>query len=304
MRVLVVVNPKASRAAEALPALEPWFAERAVSTVVATDSHEALRQALKAHGPGVDRIVIGGGDGTISGALPELLELGKPLAVLPLGTANDFAATLGLPQHPLEAAAAALEGRPHDIDVGLVNDRPFLNVASVGVAANVVHAQSTDLKRRWRLFSYPISLFHAVRDSKPFVVAINVDGKPAWTRPVYQVSVANGRLHGGGLVVADHAAIDDGKLDLYLISPGPFWQLVACITHLKFGFSEPQLLQRSCAEEVVLTTSKPRPINADGEIRGETPARFTVLRRGLTVIVPQVLPDGHRGLAEIEADAS
>lgn len=299
MPVLVVVNPKASRAAQTLPTLPGWFASRADSTFVVSGSQDDLKRALSAHGPGADRIVIGGGDGTISGALPQLLALGKPLAVLPLGTANDFANTLGLPADVFAAAEVALGGRPHPIDAGLVNGHPFLNVASVGLAANVAHAQSTELKRRWRMFAYPISFLHAVRESKPFVVTLNVDDKPAWTGPVYQVSIGNGRFHGGGLTVADHAAIDDGKLDLYLVSPGPAWQLIACITHLKFGFSAPVLLQRSCAMRVTLKTSTPRPINADGEIKAATPAEFSVLRHGLTVIVPATLPAGHRGLVGI-----
>jgi YegS/Rv2252/BmrU family lipid kinase len=296
MRVLVTVNPRASRAAEALPALRDWFAERADATFIASDSQDGLKQALTEHGPAADRIIIGGGDGTVSDALPELLKLGKPLAVLPLGTANDFANTLGLQTDSLAAAAVAIEGRAHKIDVGLVNGYPFLNVASVGVAANVAHAQSSALKRRWRMFAYAISLFHAARESKPFVAKITVDGKTTWSGPVYQVSVGNGRFHGGGLTVADHAAIDDGKLDLYLVSPGPFWELVACITHLKFGFSEPLLLHRSSATQVTVKTTKPRPINADGEIRTQTPAEFSIRHHGLTVIVPTTLPAGHRGL--------
>ncbi len=297
MRVLVLVNPKASRVAEALPQLPGWFARRASSTFVATGSKDELARALSAHGPSADRIVVGGGDGTISGALPELLALRKPLAVLPLGTANDFANTLGLPTDAFAAAEVALGGRAHQIDVGLVNGHPFLNVASVGVAADVAHAQSTALKRRWRMFAYPISFLRAVRESKPFVGTLVVDDKPAWSGPVYQVSIGNGRFHGGGLTVADHAAIDDGKLDLYLVSPGPVWQLIACITHLKFGFSAPALLHRSSATHVRLTTSKPRPIDADGEIKAATPAEFSLLRHGLTVIVPTTLPAAHRGLA-------
>ncbi|HUU66255.1 MAG TPA: YegS/Rv2252/BmrU family lipid kinase [Methyloceanibacter sp.] len=304
MRVLVVVNPQASRAADALPTLPSWFAERADSTFVASGSQDELKQALSEHGPGADRIVVGGGDGTISSALPELLALAKPLAVLPLGTANDFANTLGVPADVYEAAEIALSGRPHKIDVGLVNGTPFLNVASVGVAANVAHAQSPALKRRWRMFAYVISLIHATRKSNPFVVTITVDGQTTWSGPVYQVSVGNGRFHGGGLTVADHAAIDDGKLDLYLVSPGPFWELVACITHLKFGFAKPVLLQRSCADHVTLVTSHPKPINADGETRSETPAEISVLRHGLTVIVPQKLPAGHRGLIAIGGRAA
>lgn len=299
MRVVVVVNPKASGAGDVLSELPGWFASRADSTFVATGSHDELTRAISAHGPDADRIVIGGGDGTISGALPQLLALGKPLAVLPLGTANDFAKTVGLPADAFAAAEVALGGRAHEIDVGVVNGHPFLNVASVGLAANVAHAQSSALKLRWRMLAYPISFIHAVRESKPFVVTLTVDDTPAWTGPVYQVSIGNGRFHGGGLTVADHAAIDDGKLDLYLVSPGPIWQLIACITHLKFGFSKPALLQRNCATRVALMTSTPRPINADGEIKAKTPAEFSVLRRGLRVIVPDPLPADHPGLIQI-----
>lgn len=296
LHVLLIVNPAASRAAAALPSLLDQFGGRAGATIVTAQAQDEMKHALVEHGGSADRIVIGGGDGTVSGALPELLALRKPVAVLPLGTANDFATTLGLPADPKAAAAVVLSGRLHRIDVGLVNGHPFLNVASVGLAAEAAHAQSATLKRRWRMFSYPISLLRAVRRLNPFVVTLNVDDHPAWTRPVYQVSVGNGRFHGGGLTVADGAAIDDGKLDLYLVAPGPVWQLVACITHLKFGFSAPALLQRSSAKRVRLMTSSPRPVNADGEIRTMTPAEFTVLRQGLTVVVPPHLPAGHRGL--------
>jgi diacylglycerol kinase (ATP) len=74
--------------------------------------------------------------------VPQLLKLKRPFAVPPLGTANDFARTIGLPTDPLEAADVALNGRDHRIDVGLVNDHPYLNVASVGIASNVATVQS------------------------------------------------------------------------------------------------------------------------------------------------------------------
>jgi len=296
MRVLAVVNPRASRAAGVLSDLSAWFAERPKSTFRAVGSQAELTRVLKEQGQGADRIAVGGGDGTISGALPTLLELGKPLAVLPLGTANDFAATLGLPADAFAAAEIAFQGRPHKVDVGLVNGQPFLNVASVGVAATAVHAQSVELKRRWRLFAYPISLLHAARETRPFVVTLTVDGNTRWSGPVYQVSVGNGRFHGGGLTVSEHAAIDDGVLDLYLVPPGPIWKLVKSITHLKFGSSRPELIERSCATHITASTSTPRPINADGEIKAETPAEFSLLREALTVIVPHTLPEGHRGL--------
>jgi diacylglycerol kinase (ATP) len=299
MRVLVVVNPGASRAEGRLQELSTWFLDRSDATFIAAATLAELKQALAEHGPHVDRIVIGGGDGTISAALPQLLALGKPVAVLPLGTANDFARTLGLPQDGFTAAEVALDGREHKIDIGNVNGHPFVNVASVGIAAKVVTAQSTELKRGWRVFSYLISLFRALRESRAFFVTMELDGKQAWSGVVYQVSVGNGRFHGGGLRVAEHAAIDDGKLDVCMVCPGAFWQMIACLAHLKFGLTKPAALKERSATTVTLRTSKPRPIDVDGELSGTTPARFALLPQAVTVIVPRELPANHRGLAEL-----
>ena len=299
MRVLVIVNPGASRAESVAEELSRWFAARAIATFVSAGSIEELKQAIDAHGASADRIVIGGGDGTISAALPALLRLGKPLAVLPLGTANDFARTLGVPDDVKAAAETALGGRKHRIDVGKVNGRPFINVASVGLAAKVTEEQSTRLKRRWRILSYLISLWRAAWAARPFYLEIELDGAPAWSGAVYQVSVGNGRFHGGGLTVSDHAALDDGKFDLYLVCPGAAWQLLAAATHLKFGFAKPDLLKRGRATQVTLRTATPRPINVDGELDATTPATFELIPAALTVIVPRTLPAGHRGLAKL-----
>jgi diacylglycerol kinase (ATP) len=299
MRLLIAVNPGASRAEAALTELETWFDKNCEAELVITTSQDELKQTLLRRGPTADRIVIGGGDGTISKALPELLQLGKPLAVLPLGTANDFARSLGLLEDSVAAARVALHGRAHKIDVGLVNGQPFLNAASVGIAAKVSKAQSKKLKRTWRVLSYVIALLGVAREARPFHVELAIDGA-SWSGLVYQVTIANGRYHGGGLVVAEHAAIDDGKLNLYVVLPGSFWQLLACVTHLKFGFTEPDLLHRQSARHVTLRTRRPRSVNADGEIGTSTPAEVTLLSKGLTVMVPQTLPLGHRGLVDIE----
>ena len=296
VRLLIAVNPEASRAEAAVKELAAWFGKNCEAVFVTTGSQHELKETLLRDGPAADRIVIGAGDGTISNALPELLQLDKPLAVLPLGTANDFARSLGLPQDNLAAARVALHGRTHRVDVGLVNGRPFLNVASVGVAAKVSQAQSNDLKRTWLLLSYPIGLLRVAREARPFYVELAFDGAPAWSGAVYQVSVGNGRYHGGGLTVAEHAAVDDGRFNLYVILPGTFWQLLACVTHLKFGLPKPDILHRQSASHVSLRTSRPRSVNADGEIVTKTPAEFTLLPERLTVMVSQSLPADRRGL--------
>ena len=296
MHMLVIVNPEASRAEIASEELSRWFSANATPIIVRATSIDDLKQALRTHGANADRIVIGGGDGTISAALAELLQLNKPLAVLPLGTANDFARTLGVPADAIEAAEVALSGHEHRIDVGKVNGRPFINVASIGLAAKVTEEQSRRLKQRWRVLSYLISLWRAAWAARPFYLEIDLDGASAWSGAVYQVSVGNGRFHGGGLTVSDDATIDDGKFDLYLVCPGAVWQLLAAATHLKFGFAKPDLVKRGSATQVTLRTATPRPINVDGELDATTPATFELIPAALTVIVPRTLPAGHRGL--------
>jgi YegS/Rv2252/BmrU family lipid kinase len=297
-RLLIAVNPNASRAAEALPKLSAWFAARGHKVVV-VDSKEALSALTREQGPRADLIVIGGGDGTLSEALPALIEINKPLAVLPLGTANDFARTLGVPLDPLEAAEVALAGEARRIDLGLANGTPFLNVASVGLATQVVAEQSKALKRRWRVFSYAIGLFRAVRAMQPFFAELEIDGNARWSAPVHQVSIGNGRHHGGGLIVAEDAAIDDGKLDLYVVRPGTFWQLFVCLTHLRFGLMKPAVLDRHTATRVTLRTNGARPVNADGRLVTNTPAEFALLPRRLSVVAPQQQRNAAPGLAAL-----
>ena len=187
MHVLVIVNPGASRAEIATEELSQWFSAHAATIFVCATSIDDLEQAFHEHGAKADRIVIGGGDGTISAALPALLRLGKPLAVLPLGTANDFARTLGVPAEAMEAAEIAIGGCEHCIDVGRVNGRPFINVASVGLAAKVTEEQSRRLKRRWRVLSYLISLWRAAWAARPFYLEVELDGAPAWSGAVSRI---------------------------------------------------------------------------------------------------------------------
>jgi hypothetical protein len=109
------------------------------------------------------------------------------------------------------------------------------------------------------VFAYAISLMQATRRLQPFFVDLEIDDAPRWSAAVYQVSIGNGRYHGGGLTVAEDAAIDDGKVDLYVVHPGTFWQLFACLTHLRFGLmKKPKVLDRHTAVKVTLTTPRPR----------------------------------------------
>jgi diacylglycerol kinase family enzyme len=107
------------------------------------------------------------------------------------------------------------------------------------------------------------------------------------------------RLFGGDDRVGQRRGDDDGQLNVYLVYPGRFWQLVASLMHLKFGWTKPEVLKRHSAVTVNLRTHRPRSVDADGELATETPAAFRVRREALTVMVPRSLPPDHHGLSQL-----
>lgn len=304
LNVLLLVNPAASRAERSLGAARDWLTSQCNLETVLTQTPEEVAARIRSDGGRFDRIIVGGGDGTLSAALPALLEADRPLAVLPLGTANDFARTISVPLDPVSAAEIAVQGRVHRIDLGVVNGRHFVNVASIGIATKVTKAQSKSLKRLWRGLSYLLTLRKVLGEAKAFAVDIEIDGADSWEGKAYQVSVGNGRHHGGGMTVAEEAALDDGVLHLYVVRPGTRMQLLKGLAELRLGRPvRSEALELLAGHAAVVKTREPMPVNTDGEITTETPAAFTVLRQALQVIVPQTMPVGQKGLAHLSEPA-
>lgn len=209
-RALFLVNPGARRgAAKVKPALERLQAA-GIETLAETFSgpSEISRDILRRAGE-VDAVVVCGGDGTVSRAAPAILETG-----LPLGTANGLARTLGLPVD-LEAAAGVIAaGRLQPIDLGFVNGHPFFNVASIGLSVELTRSLTPSLKRRWGRAGYALAGMQVLARARRFSAWITENGETTRVRTL-QIAVGNGRHYGGGNVVEETAAIDDGHLDLY-----------------------------------------------------------------------------------------
>lgn len=227
-----------------------------------------------------------GGDGTLNAAAPGLIEAGRPLGVLPTGTANDLARTLGLPTDLDEAIRVVANGRPRRIDLGQVNDIPFFNVASIGLSVDLAQALTHDLKQRFGRLSYAVAAAKTLGRAKPFRASIITDDRK---RRVFtlQIAVGNGRYYGGGNRVDENAEIDDGKLDLYSLEATRAWKAVFMLKALRYGQHGSWKEIRSLRDEgFEVRTRRPRPVNADGEIVTETPARFKILPGALEVMTP------------------
>lgn len=258
---------------------------------------DALPDLLRRHGASLqsssDRILVGGGDGTINRLLPQLVAAGLPVGIVPLGTANDLARTLGLPDDPASAIAAALKGRVVRIDLGCVNGVLFANVASIGLGTKVAERLSARLKAHAGVLGYPGALLSAYRQARPFRCRVAVDGGPQRRMRAIHLSIGNGRHYGGGALIAEDAAIDDCRLDLYALSPMPLWRLLLQAPWLKRG-QHRDLRDVRCLQgkRISVVTSRPLPVSADGEIVARTPADFEVLPGALAVLVPQDSPVG------------
>lgn len=251
-----------------------------------------LSALIAAEAPGHDVIVVGGGDGTLNAALEGVVASGLPLAVLPLGTANDLARTLGLPADPIAAARAIIDGQRRHIDLGWVNGKHFLNVASVGLSVQVATELSGEVKRRWGRLGYAVGAVRAAGRAQSFHAHIRCDQRH-WTVEAMQVAVGNGRHFGGGMTVAQDASIDDGRFDLFALKPCGLMGLAGLLPHLRLGRHGALDRVATCrGREIDLITSVALAVNTDGEITTRTPARFRLRPGALTVLVPAAEREG------------
>jgi YegS/Rv2252/BmrU family lipid kinase len=252
---------------------------------------ERLGAWISEHRRDVDLVIIGGGDGTLNAAAEALVETGLPLGILPLGTANDLARTLGIPAELGAASQVIAAGRTHRIDLGRVNGKHFFNVASLGLSVEVARQLDADLKRRWGVLGYALTLWRAIRGRRAFRARIRCDHARHRVRAV-QISVGNGRHYGGGMTIAADAAIDDGALDLVSVAPQGLWELIGNLPALRWGWHEraARIRHRRC-REVEIRTARPIPINTDGELTTHTPAQIVVMPRAISVFVPRAFSE-------------
>lgn len=287
-RALLILNPGSRQGAnadldEGVGRLQA--AGVALETVISNSPAESA-QIIRAHCDSADLVIIGGGDGTVSSCAEVLLDCALPFAILPLGTANDLARSLGISSLQ-QAFDTILSGESAPIDLGVVNGHYFFNVANLGLGVQVTRELTPEIKQRWGVLSYLKALAAAFVRHRYFRVEITVGDQRHAMRSI-QVAVGNGRFYGGGNVVAQAATIDDGLLHLYSLRPQTFLELLSLAPLLRGGRHD--LAERVYTVEgqnMVIATHPPgMDVHADGEPVTQTPATFSVKVAALTVMVP------------------
>jgi diacylglycerol kinase (ATP) len=286
-RALILTNPKARRGAESIDQACAVL-EAAGFTLDRTspEADQPIGDLIRDKADQRDLVIIGGGDGTLNASAKALVDTQLPLGVLPLGTANDFARTIGLPADPLAAARLITEIEPRPIDLGEVNGHLFFNVASIGFSAELAAELSAEAKARFGKLGYAIVAARLLAKSRLFHADLEHDGTRERIRTL-QVSVGNGKHYGGGMTVEETATADDGALDFYSLEVDHWWRLLRLLPALRAGtHGRWDDVRAFRTTEVTIRTSRPRDVNTDGELTTKTPAHFRIRPKAIRVYAP------------------
>jgi diacylglycerol kinase (ATP) len=286
-RSLLLINPHARRGEETGLQVRQRLLELGLDFIEESAADPENLSGLIRHYQGqIDRVIIGGGDGTVNGAIEGLLETRLPLGVIPLGTANNLARTLGIPQSPLEACEVIARDWTRSIDLGCVNGQYFVNVAGLGLSAKINRTVPKRFKRRWGVVAYIVTALKLLLRERRFQAEIRCEGKVIQVK-TFQITVCNGRFYGSGLTVAADADINDHRLDLCSLEVDHWWQALRLIpSALRGEYAAGKGIRLLQGQEIEVITRKARPIDTDGEITTRTPATFRVIPGAIEVYVP------------------
>jgi YegS/Rv2252/BmrU family lipid kinase len=287
-RALLIVNPSAGggRAARVLPSIESGLRAHGVEfrTALTRDLPHAVALAREAAGAGEIAAALGG-DGLIGAVAGALRGTDGVLGVLPGGRGNDLARVLGIPRGPGEAATVLATAPERTLDLGEVDGRTFVGVASCGFdsEANRI-ANETRLIRGNLVYAY--AALRALAAWRHATFTLGIDGESVTMRG-WTVAAANSKAYGGGMYVAPDAELDDGLLDVLTWSASSKLQLLSLMprvfkgTHVK---AKEVTVRR--AREVTIAADRPFTVYADGDPIGELPVTIRALPAAVRVIAP------------------
>ena len=241
---------------------------------------------------GLNRIIVGGGDGSLNEAANAMVHRSDPeisLGILPLGTANDFATTCAIPQTPLAALELALQGSARSIDVGCANDHHFLNVASIGFGASVTANTPVELKNFLGGGAYTIAGLVQALNFVPYPTLVRTPDRE-FKGELLVGAVCNGRTAGGGQPLAPFAMLDDGMLDVLALRYFMPRNAAQVVQELRNPEQAGEFVERFQASTISGESDIETPFNLDGEPFLEKQLSISVLPGAIRVILPPDCP--------------
>lgn len=283
---IVILNPTAGS-----PEHVRSWQERAKSLAgdcpirVTSHSGEAEALARRAVEEGFARIVAAGGDGTVSQVANGLAGSNAILGVLPMGSVNVFAMELGLPLHNLQRCWDIIEDTNlRLVDMPSANNRYFVQLAGVGLDAQVVKETSLAFKRSFGPLSYLISAAQIAARQPP---KLFIESEHTSLEEGSFVLVGNGRLYGGPFPFFKQAVIDDGLFDVVVFKRLGYLEIIRYLQDVVFSadIKVPEI-EYFQTRQLRITSEQDVPVELDGELAGNCPVDFRIRKRALRVLAP------------------
>ena len=256
-----------------------------------TTSHSGEAEALARHvaEKGVEKIVAAGGDGTINEVVNGLAGTNAALGLFPLGTVNVFAMELGLPTNNLEFCWEVIQGdNMRFVDLPSANGKYFVQLAGVGLDAQVVKETSLAFKRSLGPLSYLISAAQIAAREPP---KLFIESKNASVDEASFVLVGNGRHYGGPFPFFKHAVLDDGLFDVVAFKRLGYLEIIKYLQDVVFSSDirvpEVEYFQ---TPHLRITSDQDVPVELDGELVGICPVDFQIREKALRVLTPAASP--------------
>ncbi|WP_440114017.1 diacylglycerol/lipid kinase family protein [Paenibacillus sp. QZ-Y1] len=255
--------------------------------IVRTDEPGEGEKLCRERGEQFDVVFILGGDGTVHECVNGLADVENPplIGILPGGTCNDFARSLGISPDVETAASEVLQGRAVSIDLGRANDRVFTNFFGIGLISDTSQNINSNLKGALGKLSYFISTLQTLSNTEPFRYQLEADGKTMVGEAV-MIYAANGRFLGTNSLPFAPESLQDGELDVLIIHETGIPLLREILSHKPEGEWQPRndSISYFRASTLSVKTDVPMPADTDGELYMKTPAELSVLAGHLTFL--------------------
>ena len=287
-RAVLIVNAGSRRGADLFAEAREKLATAGIELVdakkckTAASMERAVKQALKK----APMVIVGGGDGSLSSMVDHFIGTDVVFAFLPLGTANSFARTIGVPLDLDGAIEVIAKGRPRKIDVGCIDGDYFLNAAAMGLAPKVAESVPHGLKRTLGRLGYLVWAGWSAANFRAFRVKLET-GKRTVRMWATEVRIANGRYH-GGLELIENADLKSGEIVIQVVTGRSIaklgWSYLASAIKLR---ARHETVREFVSNEFRLSTKPRMRVSIDGEVAAETPLEIRAVPDAVTIAVPR-----------------
>ena len=291
MKPYIIFNPCAGSVTDRKKIVTQLKRLKPIALKMTRRSGDAERWARAALRTKCDCVVAAGGDGTLNGVVNGIAVSRRRVRVgiVPLGTGNDFARTLGLPLGPEENIDILRSGKERRVDLVRVKSkraRYFVNVSAGGFSGTVDARITAKIKRTWGPLAYLRGAAAALPDLHAYQARILLDDAEEISAQLYNIVIANGRFVAGGLPIAPNADPSDGLLDIVLVPKLGLAEMALLAAEIILGkhvSSNSAIFRR--AKKIDLHARPGMWFNVDGELVGNAPAVFQIIPQGLSFIV-------------------